>query len=329
MRLTRQLLATAVAAVATTFAGGVAAAASADEVPDIETTDARAAEIDAAAAAAPSADLLDAEDAFLVEQARAGNPIDSENVQSAEVDDALVIWEDGVDVTRVQTAETSGTDDALEMSTEIAPGEESVDSGVADSGLGLDNVINRNGGSPNGGYCTTTIVSEQNLTQCFERFRIIYDNNPDRYTYFYNRWATAIGEDNPTNLFDWKPRKIDIRSRPWAGKRADFATLLNYWPRATTNSCATNSFSVGVKDFSATVPVWNCEGVTPVVNATSITAGAIWDGGYAFDQRSEGVDFAMAFTTFNKPAPMGDYGYAKFCKSTDATCEGVLRKDGW
>ena len=34
-------------------------------------------------------------------------------------------------------------------------------------------------------------------------------------------------------------------------------------------------------------------------------------------------------TTFNKAAPMGEYGYAKFCKDTDANCEGVLRKDGW
>lgn len=297
------------------------------ETPTVSITEAGRAEISRAEAAAAGRTEKVSRTEFLESQARQGNPVDAANLRSAVVDGATVLWERGVEVTRVRTARSGDVAEPVtEFSTEsgpaaVAPVE------ASGTGLGVEGVTNRSGGSPNGGYCTTTIVSEQNLTQCFERFRVVYDGDANAWTYFYNRWASAKGEASTP---DWKPRKIDIRSRPWDGKRNDFKVLKNYWPKATQNTCSTSSFSVGIKDFSVTVPVWNCEGVEPIFDATSITAGAEWSGGAVFDQRTEGVDFAMHFTTWNdKAAPMADYGYAKFCKWTDATCEGVLRKDGW
>ncbi|TGN62873.1 hypothetical protein EXE59_02120 [Nocardioides eburneiflavus] len=294
-----------------------------------EITSADASEIQQAARQQKSKKAKDVEDAFILEQSRQGNAVDAASLSTAEVDGAVVVWEDGVDVTALQTATTEAeSGPTVEMAVESAPADLAPASKVSGNGLGVEAMTGRSGGSWNGGYCTTTVVSSQTLTQCFERLEIVNDGTSTRQTYFYNRWATATGQAVDWST-DWKPRKIDIQSRPWAGKRGDFATLLNYWPKSGQNTCSTNSFSVGVGNFSATVPVWNCEGITPEPNATNIKMGVIWSGGAVFDQRSEGADFAMAMTTFNKPAPMGDYGYAKFCKNTDANCEGVLRKDGW
>jgi len=308
---------------------GATSAAQASGSNGTELTSADSAEIAQASKQQKTKKVKKVEEAFILDQARQGNPIDSASLNSAEVDGAVVVWEDGVDVTAVDTATTQAeSGPTVEMAVESVPAPETTGAKVSGNGLGVEAMTGRSGGSWDGGYCTTTVVSSQTLTQCFERLEIINDGTSTRRTFFYNRWATATG-DEVDWASDWKPRKIDIQSRPWAGKRGDFATLLNYWPKASQNTCSTNSFSVSVGNFGATIPVWNCEGITPEPNATDIKMGVIWSGGAVFDQRSEGADFAMSMTTFNKAAPMGDYGYAKFCKGTDANCEGVLRKDGW
>jgi hypothetical protein len=273
-------------------------------------------------------------DSYVRDQMRSGRLVDGADVRSAVVDGVSVVWDSPVTVDKVDVETASDGSSAGPVAEGLGTqgwvaDEPDVLDGVS-RGVGLTAVAGVRGGSRTSGYCVTTRSSTGNsLTSCYEKYRLTYATST-RDFYYYNRWATATG--TTANLVNWTTTRIDIRSRPWSGQANQVATLNDYWPRAGQNLCtASGSLGYSFQGFSASVPIQDCEDITPTPDATAKSMTVIYDQGAVFSGRSHGTEFGLTYATFKGKNPAyADYNYAKYCRGTYLNCDGVLRKDnGW
>lgn len=332
---------TAVAAligVVASVAGALPASAAEPAGPSVTSINVTAAELRAAAQNPVTRVARErARDAYVSAQSRAGRLVDEVATSAAVVDGLSTVWERGVTVANLQvrSARMPGETEPLAEDFLVESGGDPVAAAAsAESsavGVGLSGAYGVSYGNRLAGSCITTTSGTGNkLTNCYEKYAVTRDGNATYNYFFYNRWATAEGKDISFGL-DYTPTRIDIRSRPWAGYGGRTDQLNDYRPRAGSSYCSTQSWSIGIASFSATVPIQNCEETNPIIDATARSAGVIYDQGAVFSGRVRGTDFSMIVAADGGETPvLADYNYAKYCRGTYATCDGVLRKDsGW
>lgn len=275
---------------------------------------------------------------FLLEQARAGRLLDATAIDAAVVDGIATVWEKGnvVDNVRVDTLrKPDGEEIEQDVAIQTHPADATAeDSAASSTNLGLETLESFSGATWLSGYCTTTGQADHKnkLTSCYQKYRLSTSTSTRDY-FYYNRWATAVGED-----ISWAPdyqtTRVDVRSRPWTGGTgagSGVASLTNYWPKAAQNNCSTHSFTVSYGAFSGTVPIQDCEELTPSPDATVKSMRILYDQGSVFNGRVHGADMSLIYATFKGSNPSyADYSYAKFCRNTYADCTGIARADsGW
>lgn len=282
-------------------------------------------------------DRASAKREYIDAQARQGRLVDDEFADSSIVNGVAVVWDKPVIVNSVKVDVVSDSTPSPSPGAEGIGIQATVDEGSAptmspvSSGAGLDGLSEVGGGTRVGGWCVSTKSTTGNsLTSCFEKYRLTYKTATNDY-FYYGRWATATGKAVDWAP-DWLPTRIDLRSRPWTGYENQVKQLNNYWPKSGQKLC-TASGEVGFEwqGFKASIPIQDCEDITPGPDATTHTMSVLYDQGAIFSGRSHGTEFGMVYATSkNANPPIADYNYAKYCRLTYADCDGVLRKDsGW
>lgn len=278
-----------------------------------------------------------ARDVHLQTQTRSGRLLDRKQVETAVVDKlGVATWEKGDPIKEARAGRilSGPASAAVEDVTELAfiAEEQPTGSGSAAAGGAGMGDASYSGGSKLTDYCQTWTYSGSSITGCQEKFKPNSDGSSSRDYYAYNRFATATGKAVSLSP-DYLPVKIDIKTKPRKGYESRTKGLSGYFPHDSSQLCNEgSSVNITVGSLSLGIGLTNCADKQPQVNATSMTMGVIYDDGFIFGgPRTKGAEYEAEYWTYQGYAAplLGDYNYAKFCRSTLADCTGTTGLDGW
>lgn len=252
-----------------------------------------------------------AEVEFVAESAAEGLLYDSAEVDSAVVGGVTTVWSDAVDLSKVvvDRQEDDGADDVVGIGAVAENDPDPTDQTLAR--MGSSSVSSPYGYLRSAGGTVQVTVQGFKLISGWERFQLREDA-ADRNVFYYGHWATAVGKS--VTGFDPAPYVVDVRSRPKVGYRNTFLQLRNYWPKKTEKNCNTEAeIGVNVGLFHATLPMQNCNSLSPDPDANAISMKVVWSAGACKDSTVEGADLAMAVDTVpSAKGVLSDYSYARF-----------------
>lgn len=266
-------------------------------------------------------------DAFVLEQARAGRPIDAGAVCTATVQDLTLVYEQNQTISSIAVDRVTDPADpenggeafattVTENEVPDQPAEEDVAASTLSTGAGLAAAVN--GAKQQDGACHTLKGKRGNLTACWARYKVDDDNKKNDY-FFYDRWATANGKSatGPDNI----AVKIDLRSQA----KKNITGMVDYAPRtAITNCTQAGDVSLGYQGLSVSMPLSECEEVTPYPDAGANKMRNVYDQGAVFSGRTHGLEMGVVYSTKSGKTSNADhYSYARFCKATYLSCSSL------
>lgn len=272
-------------------------------------------------------------------QSQTGSLVDSKRVHVAKLSQGEVVWDSGAVVHEFRVTKKIPTgvsarrnSPMLAMELQTSPYGTVQTRSAQARGAGLSGFVGLNTGvRPIAKGCVSSTVDKNNLQSCWDFVQVVNDGWSSRDFYEYARWSIAIGDTGFIN--DHYPQYMGLYSKPSPAYASRTKGMTDWIPHTGTSVCSQGgSLSIGIGAANLSLPITDCEDVTPFPNTSAKSMSVKYDQGFYFGRsRVRGLEMAHEIYTTqggNPPWP-GDFSSAKFCQYTLLDCSWTTAKKAW